>query len=189
MRRAAGGRGRQPATPATSAMSFGTRPPLPRERRPALVLHDEAAVRQQLRVALGDLQRVAGVGLVTTADHDGRALDLLERLEVRERRRARDRAQGVGERVEMLVGSHALAQRRAPRAPVGSMPIQHTTPIAEDRAVHVLTLLAGRGHHRVPSVPDLIVAATAENAGLVVLRNDFDLIAEITGQRVQRLDD
>src|SRR4051812_43243067 len=32
--------------------------------------------------------------------------------------------------------------------PVGSMPIEYTTPIAEDRAVHVLTLLAERGQHR-----------------------------------------
>jgi predicted nucleic acid-binding protein len=75
--------------------------------------------------------------------------------------------------------------------PVGSMPIQYTTPIAEDRAVQVLTLLADRGHHRAPSIPDLIIAATAESAGLVVLHNDkdFDLIAEITGQSVQRLID
>jgi predicted nucleic acid-binding protein len=75
--------------------------------------------------------------------------------------------------------------------PVGSMPIQYATPVAEDRAVHVLTLLAERGHHRAPSLPDLIVAATAESAGLVVLHDDkdFDLIAEITGQPVQRLSD
>jgi len=53
--------------------------------------------------------------------------------------------------------------------PVGSMPIEYATPIAEDRAVHVLTLLADREHHRAPSVPDLLVAATAESAGLVVL--------------------
>lgn len=73
--------------------------------------------------------------------------------------------------------------------PVGSMPIEYTTPIAEDRAVHVLTLLAERGKHRAPSVPDLIIAAIAESSGLVVLHNDkdFDLIAEITGQPVQRL--
>lgn len=76
-------------------------------------------------------------------------------------------------------------------APVGSMPIEYTTPIAEDRAVRVLTLLADRGQHRAPSVPDLIIAATAESAGLVVLHNDkdFELIAEITGQPVQRLGD
>ena len=75
--------------------------------------------------------------------------------------------------------------------PVASMPIEYTTPVAEDRAVGVLTLLADRGHHRAPSVPDLIIAALAESAGLVVLHNDkdFALIAEITGQPVQRLID
>lgn len=69
------------------------------------------------------------------------------------------------------------------------MPIQYATPVAEDRAVQVLTLLADRGHRRAPSVPDLIIAATAETAGLVVLHDDkdFDLIAEVTGQSVQRL--
>jgi predicted nucleic acid-binding protein len=75
--------------------------------------------------------------------------------------------------------------------PVGSMPIEYSTPIAEDRAVRVLTSLAARGHHRAPSVPDLVIAAIAESAGLVVLHNDkdFELIAEITGQLVQRLID
>ena len=75
--------------------------------------------------------------------------------------------------------------------PIGSMPIQYTTPAAEDRAVHVLTVLAERGHHRAPSVPDLTIAAIAESAGLVVLHNDkdFDLIARITRQPVQRLSD
>lgn len=34
--------------------------------------------------------------------------------------------------------------------PVGSMPVQYATPVAEDRAVHVLRLLADRGHHRAP---------------------------------------
>jgi predicted nucleic acid-binding protein len=74
--------------------------------------------------------------------------------------------------------------------PVGSMPVQYATPTAEDRAVQVLGLLAGRGQHRAPSIPDLIIAATAESAGLVVLHDDkhFDLIAEITGQPVQRLE-
>jgi predicted nucleic acid-binding protein len=74
--------------------------------------------------------------------------------------------------------------------PVGSMPVEYATPTAEDRAVEVLALLADRGHHRAPSVPDLMVAATAESAGLVVLHDDkdFDLIAEVTGQNVQRLD-
>ncbi len=73
--------------------------------------------------------------------------------------------------------------------PVGSMPFQYATPIAEDRAVQVLGLLGDRGHHRAPSIGDLIIAATAESAGLVVLHQDkdFDLIAQITGQPIQRL--
>ena len=46
------------------------------------------------------------------------------------------------------------------------------------------TLLADRGQHRTPSVPDLIIAATAELAGLTVLHSDkdFDLIASVTAQ-------
>jgi predicted nucleic acid-binding protein len=74
-------------------------------------------------------------------------------------------------------------------APVGSMPVEYATPTAEDRAVEVLALLADRGHHRAPSVPDLLIAATAESAGLTVLHDDkdFELIAEITRQVVERL--
>ena len=49
-------------------------------------------------------------------------------------------------------------------------------------------LLADQGKHRAPSVPDLLVAAVAERAGLTVLHvdKDFDLIAEVTGQPVER---
>jgi predicted nucleic acid-binding protein len=75
------------------------------------------------------------------------------------------------------------------RPPLSSMPVEYLTPAVEDRAVEILTLLADRGQHRAPSVPDLIVAATAELAGLTVLHldKDFDVIAEITGQPVERL--
>lgn len=50
-------------------------------------------------------------------------------------------------------------------------------------------LLAEQGQHRAPSIPDLIVAATAELAGLTVLHvdTDFELIAKTTGQPVERL--
>ena len=69
------------------------------------------------------------------------------------------------------------------------MPVEYMTPAIEDRAVEVLTLLADRGQHRAPSVPDLIIAATAELAGLTVLHLDknFDVIADITGQSIERL--
>lgn len=75
--------------------------------------------------------------------------------------------------------------------PVASMPVEYATPAAEDRAVEILTVLADRGHHRAPSVPDLLVAAIADRAGLVVLHQDkdFDLIAQVTGQPTERLAD
>ena len=73
--------------------------------------------------------------------------------------------------------------------PMSSMPAEYLTPAIEDRAAEILTLLADRGQHRAPSLPDLIIAATAELAGLTVLHldKDFDLIAGITGQSMERL--
>lgn len=73
--------------------------------------------------------------------------------------------------------------------PLAAMPVQYLTPAIEDRAVEVQLLLADRGQHRAPSIPDLMVAATAELAGLIVLHfdKDFDLITEVTGQQVERL--
>ena len=43
--------------------------------------------------------------------------------------------------------------------------------------------------HRAPSLPDLIIAATAELAGLTVLHldKDFDVPSGVTGQPVERL--
>ena len=73
--------------------------------------------------------------------------------------------------------------------PVSAMPVEYLTPAVEDRAVEVLTLLADRGQHRAPSIPDLLIAATAELAGLTVLHcdKDFELIAAVTGQPAERL--
>lgn len=74
--------------------------------------------------------------------------------------------------------------------PIASMPIENATPAIEGRAVAVQALLAANGQHRAPSVPDLLIAATAELAGLIVLHldKDFELIADITGQALERLD-
>jgi predicted nucleic acid-binding protein len=82
------------------------------------------------------------------------------------------------------------AARKAMRAaPLAFMPVEYLTPAIEDRAVDVQLLLADRGAHRAASIPDLLVAATAELAGLTVLHldKDFDLIAATTGQPVERL--
>jgi len=75
------------------------------------------------------------------------------------------------------------------RPPLASMPLEYQTPATEDRAVEVQALLADHGRHRAPAVPDLIVAATAELAGLTILHidKDFDVIAEVTGQPTERL--
>ncbi len=55
-----------------------------------------------------------------------------------------------------------------------------------DRAFEVQGELAGQGLHRAVKIGDLIIAAAAERAGLVVLHydRDFDRIAEVTRQRV-----
>jgi predicted nucleic acid-binding protein len=63
-------------------------------------------------------------------------------------------------------------------------------PITEEivaRALAVQALLAKRSQHRAVPLPDLIVAACAESAGLTVLHydGDYDRIAEITGQLTQ----
>ena len=69
------------------------------------------------------------------------------------------------------------------------MPVEYLTPAIEDRALEVQHLLAATSQHRAPSIPDLLIAATAELAGLAVLHldKDFDLIAQITGQPCERL--
>lgn len=75
------------------------------------------------------------------------------------------------------------------RPPLAQLPVQYLTPAAEDRAIEVQMRLADHGRHRAPSVPDLLIAAAAELAGLTVLHldKDFELIAEVTGQPVERL--
>lgn len=74
--------------------------------------------------------------------------------------------------------------------PLASMPVEHLTPRIEDRSREVLRLLAERGQHRAPSIPDLLIAATAELAELTVLHldKDFERIAELTGQPVERVE-
>jgi len=73
------------------------------------------------------------------------------------------------------------------RPPLAAMPVEYLTPAIEDRALDVLGLLADHGQHRAPSIPDLIIAATAELAGLTILHcdKDFNLIAALTGQPLE----
>lgn len=55
-----------------------------------------------------------------------------------------------------------------------------------ERAIQVQGLLARTGRHRIP-IPDLVIAAAAEQAELTVLHydSDFDAISDVTGQPVE----
>jgi predicted nucleic acid-binding protein len=71
------------------------------------------------------------------------------------------------------------ALRGMPRVPVDESVM--------DRALAVQAMLAERSQHRAVPLPDLLVAASAERAGLSVLHydGDFERIAELTGQPTQ----
>ena len=73
----------------------------------------------------------------------------------------------------------AVALRGMPRAPV--------TETVVDRALAVQAELASASEHRSVPLPDLLIAACAERAGLTVLHYDADYerIARLTGQPVQ----
>jgi hypothetical protein len=64
-----------------------------------------------------------------------------------------------------------------------SVPIDETVL---GRAIDIQAELARSGRHRIP-IADLIIAATAEAAGLTVLHydRDYDLIAEVTHQPME----
>jgi len=69
-----------------------------------------------------------------------------------------------------------LDRRLLPRVPCGDA--------AFDRAIEVQNELAHRGRHRGVGLQDLVIAASAELAGLTVLHyeQDYDLISSVTGQ-------
>ncbi len=74
-----------------------------------------------------------------------------------------------------------IRQRRA--LAYESVPV---TPETFERAIEIQGELAKTGRHRVP-IPDLIIAAAAEAAGLVILHydSDYEIIAEVTKQPVE----
>ncbi len=95
-------------------------------------------------------------------------------------------------RLEVGYSARTAADHRVLLAepPISSMPVEYLTPRIEDRALELQLVLAERGQHRAPSIPDLLIAAIAELADLTVLHvdKDFELIAELTGQQVERLE-
>lgn len=94
-------------------------------------------------------------------------------------------------KLELLYSAQDVHRFRARRDSLEALALLPIDGAVWRRATDVFELLAGRGplHHRGVSLPDLLVAATAETAGVPVLHydRDFDLIAEVTGQPVRAL--
>lgn len=80
---------------------------------------------------------------------------------------------------------------RGSATPIGrlDLPVAYLTALIEDRAVSVQSALAERRQPRASSIPDLLIASAAELAELTVLHldKDFELIAALTGQPLERL--
>jgi predicted nucleic acid-binding protein len=86
--------------------------------------------------------------------------------------------------LEAGFSSTSPASHRAMRKARSGWPFVAMTQQTLDRAVAVQDALAKRSQQRGAKIADLLIAAAAEAAGLVVLHydHDFDLIAGITGQ-------
>jgi predicted nucleic acid-binding protein len=121
---------------------------------------------------LGDTSALARLGQTLVAD---RLVPLLESGLV---------ARCTPTDLEAGFSSTSPASHRAMREQRSAWPFVQMTQQTLDRSVAVQDALAERSQQRRAKISDLLIAAAAEAAGLVVLHydHDFDLIAEITGQ-------
>lgn len=86
--------------------------------------------------------------------------------------------------LEAGFSSTSPASHRAMREARSAWPFIAMDQSVLDRAVEVQDQLADRSRQRGAKIADLLIAAAAEAAGLVVLHydSDFELIAGVTGQ-------
>lgn len=89
--------------------------------------------------------------------------------------------------LELLYGARDRATYRALVEALRGMPRVTVEDAIVNRALAVQAMLAERSQHRAVPLPDLLVAACAEDADLTVLHYDadFERIAELTGQPTQ----
>jgi hypothetical protein len=89
--------------------------------------------------------------------------------------------------LEAGFSSTSPAGHHAMRAARSAWPFVSMDQSTLDRAVAVHDALAALSRPRAAKIADLLIAAAAEAAGLVVLHydHDFDVIAQITGQPVE----
>lgn len=86
--------------------------------------------------------------------------------------------------LELLFSARSSADYLAILTDRGSLPRARVGESEIERAIGVQGALARRGLHRGVAIPDLLIAAAAESAGLTVLHYDadFDQVTEVTGQ-------
>jgi predicted nucleic acid-binding protein len=89
--------------------------------------------------------------------------------------------------LELLYSATSPATYVALAGALRGMPRVAVDDSAVERALEVQAKLAQHSQHRAVPLPDLLVAACAEHAGLSVLHYDADYerIAELTGQSVK----
>lgn len=89
--------------------------------------------------------------------------------------------------LELLYSAPSPATYRHLAQLLRSLPRVPVTDRTVDRALEVQALLAARSQHRSVPLPDLLVAACAETAGLTVLHYhaDYERISNLTGQPTQ----
>lgn len=90
---------------------------------------------------------------------------------------------GAGE-LEVLHSARSKADAERIRDEMRGFDWLTTPDEAWNRALEVRTLLVDQGNRKALSVADLIIAATAERHGAIVLHydGDYDMIASVTGQ-------
>src|SRR5262245_45726121 len=89
--------------------------------------------------------------------------------------------------LELLYSARNASNMKELRAERGALPSIAMTQADFDRASDVMQLLSSRGRHRAAGIPDLLIAAVAERAGVCVLHydQDFDEIAAVTDQDME----
>ncbi|EFL16810.1 PIN domain nuclease [Streptomyces sp. C] len=86
--------------------------------------------------------------------------------------------------LEVLYSARSKGDADRVRAGLGAFAWLSTPDEVWDRALDVQKQLIVAGNWKAVSLPDLVIAATAERHGATVLHydGDYDMIAEVTGQ-------
>jgi predicted nucleic acid-binding protein len=94
-------------------------------------------------------------------------------------------------RLELLHSARTVGEFEALRDDLGALPDCPIGKAQWDRALEVYAKLVSKAglHHRAVKHPDLLIAAAAEAAAVPVVHydEDYDLIAQVTGQEVRWL--